>query len=222
LFSALDAGVLTAVDVGFVYNNIDYEILVYDSFSGSQPGNLIGSKSGQINNAGWHTINFDSEINISNGQNFFVAVKILSQTFAISYDAFGQITGRSYISGDGINYSSSIGQNGDINLRARILTNTSTSIENLVQSLQKFSLEQNFPNPFNPETRISYQLPESGKVNLSVFDINGRLVATLVNEQQIGGQYSVIFNADQLASGVYIYKIATEKFSDTRKMLLVK
>jgi len=121
-----------------------------------------------------------------------------------------------------VNYSSAIGQSGDINLRVRILTNTTTNIDNPVYVKEKFSLAQNYPNPFNPQTTIHYQLPESSKVTLSVYDINGRLVRTLVKQQKNAGQYSVLFNANELASGVYFYKLSTENFSEFRKMLLVK
>jgi len=85
-----------------------------------------------------------------------------------------------------------------------------------------FSLEQNYPNPFNPTTAISYQLSEFTKVNLSVYDIHGRRVATLINEAQSAGSYSVDFRAGPLPSGVYIARLQTELGAINRKMLLVK
>jgi len=85
-----------------------------------------------------------------------------------------------------------------------------------------FSLEQNYPNPFNPTTAISYQLSEFTKVNLSVYDIHGRRVATLINEAQSAGTYSVDFHAGPLPSGVYITRLQTELGAINRKMLLVK
>ena len=85
-----------------------------------------------------------------------------------------------------------------------------------------YSLSQNYPNPFNPSTKISFALPKAGNVKLVVYDILGREVATLVNEFETAGNHTVDFNASNLASGVYLYKIEAGTFTDTKKMLLVK
>ncbi len=85
-----------------------------------------------------------------------------------------------------------------------------------------YSLEQNYPNPFNPATTISYTLPIAGNVTLKVFDITGKEVRMLDNGYKAAGKYSVTFNASDLASGMYIYKIQTSNFSEVRKMLLMK
>jgi hypothetical protein len=81
---------------------------------------------------------------------------------------------------------------------------------------------QNHPNPFNPVTVISYQLPAIGTVSVKVYDIFGRDVKTLVNETNIAGTYNVQFDATNLASGVYFYRLTTEYFSQTKRMLLIK
>ena len=87
----------------------------------------------------------------------------------------------------------------------------------------KFDLLQNYPNPFNPTTTINYQLAENSKVKLIVYDIVGREVKTLVNEVQGTGMHSINFDASNLPSGLYFYKLATSSgFINTRKMLLVK
>lgn len=83
-------------------------------------------------------------------------------------------------------------------------------------------LHQNYPNPFNPNTVISYQLPSSVLVRLTVFDALGREVATLVNGVQNSGQHSVNFDASELSSGVYLYRLETGSFVSTKKMLLMK
>ncbi len=85
-----------------------------------------------------------------------------------------------------------------------------------------FALEQNYPNPFNPSTFISYQLPTGSRVTLKVYNILGKEVATLVNESKEAGVYKVLFDASQLSSGVYFYKLDAGTFSQTRKLLLVK
>jgi len=86
----------------------------------------------------------------------------------------------------------------------------------------KYSLLQNFPNPFNPTTTIRYQLPKDGLVILKIYDILGREVATLVNEEKVAGKYEVNFNASSLVSEVYIYKIQAGEFVNSKKMLLLK
>ena len=80
----------------------------------------------------------------------------------------------------------------------------------------------NYPNPFNPTTNINYQIKEKGFVSLKVYDMLGREVANLVNENQEAGQYSVIFNAANLPSGVYIYSLRVNDFVQNNKMTLLK
>lgn len=85
-----------------------------------------------------------------------------------------------------------------------------------------FALEQNYPNPFNPITNIEFSVPKSGSVKLTVFDISGREIAKLVDGNLSIGTYKVDFDAATLASGLYFYKLETEKFTETKKMILVK
>jgi hypothetical protein len=85
-----------------------------------------------------------------------------------------------------------------------------------------YSLEQNYPNPFNPNTTIKYQLPKAGFVTLKLFDIIGREVATLINENKVAGRFSVEFNASKLPSGVYIYELKSPGFTSSKKMMLTK
>ncbi|MEO8209052.1 MAG: T9SS type A sorting domain-containing protein [bacterium] len=86
----------------------------------------------------------------------------------------------------------------------------------------KYDLSQNYPNPFNPATKISYDLPVDGKVSLKIFDMTGREVATLVNDVQTAGYYTINYNAISLSSGVYFYTITSNNFVATKKMILVK
>ncbi|HEX2786683.1 MAG TPA: M14 family zinc carboxypeptidase [Ignavibacteria bacterium] len=86
----------------------------------------------------------------------------------------------------------------------------------------KYSLFQNYPNPFNPSTSIKFDIPKTGFVTLNVYDLLGRQVAQLVNEVKNAGSYNMEFNASNLSSGVYYYKLETADFSDTKKMILIK
>ena len=98
---------------------------------------------------------------------------------------------------------------------------TVTNIGNL-ETPASYSLSQNFPNPFNPVTKISFALPKSGLVTMKVYDILGKEVATLVNEVKNAGNYTVDFNGSSLSSGMYFYKIYVDGFSDVKKMMLLK
>lgn len=97
-----------------------------------------------------------------------------------------------------------------------------SSVQNNGGIVESYELVQNYPNPFNPATVIKFNLPEQDVVTLKIYDNLGREVATLVNEQLNSGSYEVNFNAQNLASGVYFYRIQTSKFTDTKKMMLLK
>lgn len=87
---------------------------------------------------------------------------------------------------------------------------------------EKFTLYQNYPNPFNPVTVISYQLPAFSKVSLKIYDILGNEVATLVDEYKTPGTYEVAWNAKNLSSGVYYYRLTSGNFSEVKKLILIK
>lgn len=97
------------------------------------------------------------------------------------------------------------------------------SVNQITNSIPKnYFLYQNYPNPFNPVTVISYQLAVNSNTSLKIYDILGNEVSTLVNEKQNAGVYSINWNASSFPSGIYYYKIISEKFSDTKKMSLIK
>lgn len=111
--------------------------------------------------------------------------------------------------------------------RGIFLGNASISVsneENVVSNLpEKFTLEQNYPNPFNPSTSISYLLPAASYVSISVYDINGRKVADLVNGESLSaGTHQVPFDASNLASGVYLYRINAKSVSQNRSFSQIK
>jgi len=94
--------------------------------------------------------------------------------------------------------------------------------ENISAIVQKFRLSQNYPNPFNPATTFKYDIPKESKVHLVLYDMNGRLIETLVNKKHQPGYYSVQWDASQFSSGVYVYRIQAGGFSAVRKCLLIK
>ena len=101
------------------------------------------------------------------------------------------------------------------------------TIQKLMVSSQlipdKYSLEQNYPNPFNPSTVIEFSLPEDvSNAKLSIYDALGELVTELVNKSLVAGKYQYQWNAEDVATGMYIYELRTDKFVSVKKMLLVK
>ncbi|QQS38344.1 MAG: T9SS type A sorting domain-containing protein [Ignavibacteriales bacterium] len=104
-----------------------------------------------------------------------------------------------------------------------------TSVDEDDAELSSFTLEQNYPNPFNPMTKINFTIPLSETLRgasvlttLKVYDVLGKEIATLVNEEKPTGSYEVDFNASGLSSGIYFYKLNAGKYSETKKMILVK
>lgn len=85
-----------------------------------------------------------------------------------------------------------------------------------------FELKQNYPNPFNPSTKIGFKLPKSGFILLKIFDITGKAVQTLVEQNMKAGEYSVDWDAGNLPSGIYLYSIQSGSFTESRKMILIK
>ncbi|MDP2363021.1 MAG: ethylbenzene dehydrogenase-related protein, partial [Ignavibacteria bacterium] len=99
------------------------------------------------------------------------------------------------------------------------LTDVTNELGNLPAA---YNLEQNYPNPFNPSTKINFSVPAAEFVSIDVFNSIGQKVTTLINEQMSAGNYSVDFNAVNIPSGIYFYKMTSSDFSSTRKMILIK
>jgi hypothetical protein len=86
----------------------------------------------------------------------------------------------------------------------------------------EFALKQNYPNPFNPATTISFEIPTQSHVTLSVFDMTGREITTLVNATRTAGRYAARFDANDLASGVYFYQLTTPSYSIVKRMVFIR
>jgi hypothetical protein len=120
---------------------------------------------------------------------------------------------------------------GVINIEGYIYNETFgfTDVEEENKLLTNFSIDQNYPNPFNPSTKIKYTIPnvslsgvEGSRVQLKVYDVLGNEVATLVNEYKPAGSYEVEFDAENLSSGIYFYKLRTGDYTSVKKMILLK
>jgi len=103
------------------------------------------------------------------------------------------------------------------------INNSTGDVDNLSDLMPtEFAIEQNFPNPFNPTTKIKYQIHTASHVILKIFDILGKEIKTLVSEEKQAGYYNVEFDGSRLSSGVYFCRLITKDFSKTIKMLLTK
>lgn len=102
------------------------------------------------------------------------------------------------------------------------LCQTTVGVNNNNQIPVSYSLMQNYPNPFNPSTTIKFSIPQRGFAKLVVYDINGRIISTPVNNDLNAGSYDIFFDASNLSSGIYFYKLESGSFVDTKKMVLIK
>ena len=112
-------------------------------------------------------------------------------------------------------------------IRAMVISGTTaiaTSVNNQISGTpSSYGLYQNYPNPFNPTTNIKWQMPNAGMIKIGVYDLSGKEVAVLVNEELIAGTYEVQWNAlATMASGIYFYKMTAGDFSETKKLVLLK
>lgn len=110
---------------------------------------------------------------------------------------------------------------GSTHVYGPVIVNNLTAVPG-EQTPLTFELAQNFPNPFNPTTRVEFQIPKSSHVSLVVYDISGKEVAKLLDEEMISGTHAVSFDASRMASGIYLYRLQTETSSDTKRMILLK
>ena len=103
-----------------------------------------------------------------------------------------------------------------------VFTQSLSAVENDNEMPKQYTLSQNYPNPFNPSTTISFSLPKYAHVTLKIFDSVGREIETLVSNEMSAGKHSIIWNASKYASGVYFYRIYSNNFNETKKLLLLK
>jgi len=104
----------------------------------------------------------------------------------------------------------------------KVIVEAVVAVENDLRKPRAFRLAQNYPNPFNPKTIINYELPMSNYVNLSIYNLLGQKVATLVDKKQAAGRYQVLWDASGVASGVYLYRLNAGDFIETKKLILLR
>jgi len=180
---------------------------------------------------GWNSMDLTGDSIWITGGSVYFGLKELPGSPSIGADTDGGYAGNSFYGlteTDGsITWDNMSGLGLDYNLMFRLDVDTAfviVGIEDFNQDVlpTSYSLEQNYPNPFNPSTEISYSLPESGNVELKVFDLSGRQVDVLVQEHKSAGSYKLTLDGSHMSSGIYIYTLNTGKVHLTRKMILLK
>jgi len=225
----------------------DGQLLVYACQNipgsiGGIPGTPIGTSIeipfSQLVSGSWNGIDMQSaNVSITAGTDFHIVIEVdgSGDTLQISLDdgetAPSDRTSSYRIGVNGLdwynrpdpNYLGKDTSSENLLLTASIATSTSeTEVATQTGAPRRYSLEQNYPNPFNPSTTIRFYIPSKGFVTLKIYDIIGREVTTIVNGFQEAGIHDVKFDGSNLPSGVYLYRITTGTFAETKKLVLIK
>jgi hypothetical protein len=184
-------------------NYIEYKVELIDNSTGEVLGTLTSTKTNSANSLSDSTLNYKLNTDGLGGKTVKAALVVNT-----NIPNPGIYYVERYLSGSSVvNKSSS---------EAKEITVQGNAL------VKNYSMDQNYPNPFNPANLIHYEMPKDGFVTLKVYDVLGNLVKTLVNQYQAKGRYDINFNADNLASGVYLYRLQSGNFISTKKMLLLK
>jgi uncharacterized delta-60 repeat protein len=173
---------------------------------------VTGGSSAGGTNLDYLTLKYSASGQVMWEQRYNGPASGIDAALSICIDSYGNalVTGNSQGSGSSSDY-------------ATIRYSVTTGIEPVSQEIpSEFRLYENYPNPFNPSTSIKFDVPKNAFTNLGIFDVTGRIVKTLINEDLKAGRYLYNFNASGLSSGVYFYKIHSGEFNDAGKMMLVK
>ena len=151
-----------------------------------------------------------------------MSIKFINEPNAFCFDNTGELSGRSYLSGDGVNYDNMLSAYGDANIRAKISTDAFVGIEPVAAVPNDIILFPNYPNPFNPETTFSFNIGSLKQTSLRIYDIQGRLIETLVQGKINPGFHTMTWNASEVATGVYFVKLISGEKIKTRKIMVLK
>jgi C1A family cysteine protease len=247
-FIALGQEDLEAVSFFTAADCVDYIIKIFDRYEGGILQDQLSVDTGIINHKGFHTVDLDDPVPLNTGEDFYVFLslshggqaydRISVVPLLLGAESQNTIVKSSANEGESYFYDGSAWQdlydydfgiaawNGTANFCIKALTTDAAPVETVSNvednTPDKFALSQNYPNPFNPSTTISYQLPVNSNVKLSVYNTLGQKVMTLVSEIQEAGDHSVTFDAGNLSSGIYVYRLQTGTHSVARKMILLR
>ena len=246
---------IKAVSFFNAVDEVNYTIKIYNKFKGNQLSELLTSQSGHIQHTGFHTINIDSAITLSENDSFFVYLEFDKGGYP--YDCTSEVPvlliprdeifpsekyflqSKSNMSNTIVTSSANAGESyyfeneswhdlhdfdSTANFCIKVLTNyvPTTSIETQTNSPDKFKLFQNYPNPFNPSTNITFELNQESKVKLVIYNIQGKIITTLLNEKLSADNYSINWTPNFISSGIYIYRLTINDKSVSKKCVFIK
>jgi hypothetical protein len=246
---------IKAVSFFNAVDDVNYTIKIYNKFKGNQLSELLTSQSGYIQHTGFHTINIDSAITLSENDSFFVYLEFDKGRHP--YDCTSEVPvlliprdeifpsekyflqSKSNMSNTIVTSSANAGESyyfeneswhdlhdfdSTANFCIKVLTNyvPTTSIEMQTNSPDKFKLFQNYPNPFNPSTNITFELNQESKVKLVIYNIQGKIITTLLNEKLSADNYSINWTPNFISSGIYIYRLTINDKSVSKKCVFIK
>ncbi|MCD4746983.1 MAG: T9SS type A sorting domain-containing protein [Bacteroidales bacterium] len=247
VFIAEDDEIIKAVSFYTAVDNVDYIVKIYDDFEGGELLNELSIQSGGIDYIGFHTIDLDTQVSLSEGNDFYIYLNLSDGGQA--YDRTSDIpvllgaSSRTIVEStaspdESFYYSnnewldfyyyddpSGYDNTGNFCIKALNLYDTISYINSFDNNADVYTLSQNYPNPFVNSTTINYYLPESSKVVLNVYNIIGQKVNTLINENQTAGQHNIIWNGkdtnnEMIESGVYFYSLEVNGKIITNKRML--
>ncbi len=184
------------------------ELSNFSSYVNGRDVTLYWTSEKEINNAGF-------EVERTSSENQWTKIGFVYGNGTVSNENYYSFTDRSLSTGTYFYRIKQLDINGNFeyfHLRNEIK----------IGIPMEYELTQNYPNPFNPVTVINYQIPKKGNVSLTLYDISGREVRSLLNEIKEAGYYSVSFNGSDLSSGIYFYSLNVNGFKDTKRMMLLK
>ena len=240
---------IKAVSFFNAVDDVNYTIKIYNKFKGNQLSELLTSQSGHIQHTGFHTIDLDSTITLSENDSFFVYLEFDKGGYP--YDCTSEVPvlltpkdkyflqSKSNMSNTIVTSSANAGESyyfeneswhdlhdfdSTANFCIKVLTNyvPTTSIEMQTNSPDKFKLFQNYPNPFNPSTNITFELNQESKVKLVIYNIQGKIITTLLNEKLSADNYSINWTPNFISSGIYIYRLTINDKSVSKKCVFIK
>jgi len=222
---------LTRIEFWTTDVTTDVDVYVYDDFDGSTVSNLLATRlDTSYAEAGYHSVALDLPLEVTAGEDLYAVVKFTNESFGwpVAADAQGPYEiGKTYVSPNGSDSWTDLGTYGqnDAAIRVRVSGMPTLFVDSPNEKLElprSFFLQQNYPNPFNARTEIKYFIPTSAHVKIQVYNILGEKLDILVDERLTAGHKTIIWNASQFGSGVYICRMTAGELSQARKMVLLK